>query len=269
MLVDIVNRGCYNKAAMNFSDLKVKKLTNILKHTPTMKKWQSKNRQTHIIGIQLCGNMYHEIGEGRLTLTENCLFFFNQKDDFCAYVKELGESYTIHFTTYEPIDTETFAVRTQNPIEAISLLEGIERAMQLQDGGENLALSGFYRFCYTLEKLSLQAYHPRDTRIANAKQYLDLHFREIGALGLAAECSGLSRRRFNDLFKGQYGITPNTYLTDLKLNAAKALLVNNSVSVKEIAELCGFEDSYYFSKLFKKHTNLTPTQFRNGSAVKK
>ena len=248
---------------MKFNNLKVKTLTNILKHTPDLKQWYAKDRQTHIIGIQLRGNMYHDIGEGSITLTENCLFFFNQKDDFRAVVKELGESYTVHFETYAPIETESFVVKVQNAGEAIQILDGVERALRRREDGENLAMSEFYRFCHLLEKLRAKAYHPKDDRIAEAKKYIDLHFRETD-IQSAANKTGLSRRRFNDLFKKQYGITPGHYLTSLKIDAAKSLLVENGLSVKSIAELCGFEDHYYFCKVFKEMTGSTPTQFRKG-----
>ena len=56
---------------------------------------------------------------------------------------------------------------------------------------------------------------------------MDLHFKEDGILALAAQKSELSRRRFNDLFKQQYGITPNDYLTDLKIKHFKACNVNS------------------------------------------
>ena len=121
----------------------------------------------------------------------------------------------------------------------------------------------FYRFCHLLEKLRAKAYHPKDDRIAEAKKYIDLHFRETD-IQSAANKTGLSRRRFNDLFKKQYGITPGHYLTSLKIDAAKSLLVENGLSVKSIAEHCGFEDHYYFCKVFKEMTGATPTQFRKG-----
>lgn len=247
---------------MKFHNIKIKELTNILKHTPHLKQWIAKNRHTHIIGIQLCGNMYHEMAKGDITLTENCLFFFNQKDDFRAIVRELGESYSIHFTTWEPVETDSFAIKVQNPEEAISILEGIEHALRLQSGGENLALSGFYRFCYLLESNRVKSYHQTNSRIADAKTYMDLSFREKSILDTAAQSTGLSRRRFNDLFKQQYGITPNNYIIRKKINASKTLLMDNSLTVKQVASLCGFEDIYYFCKVFKAQTGMTPTQFR-------
>ena len=248
---------------MKFSNVKVKALKSISKHTPTMKQWQANNRQTHIIGIQLCGNMYHEIGEGSITLGKNHVFFFNQKDDFCASVKELGESYTIHFTTYEPIETESFALPAKNATEAISILDKIERALRARDADENLAMSEFYRFCHLLESLREQSYHRADPRISDAKKQIDLHFREID-LQTVADKTGLTRRRFNDLFKKQYGVTPGHYLTSIKVQEAKSLLVDNGLSVQSIATLCGFESHYYFCKVFKEQTGVTPTQFKKG-----
>ena len=252
----------YHIFAMKFQDLKVKKLIYILKHTPTLKHWQTKDRQTHIIGIQLRGTMYHDIGGSSITLTENCLFFFNQKDDFRAIVKELGESYTIHFTTWEPVETDSFMVRTQNPQEAIALLEGIERALRPRENREHLAMSGFYRFCHLLQELSAQSYHPADPRIAQSKAYMDLRFKEKDVLAGAAQVSGLSRRRFNGLFHQLYGVTPGRYLTDLRISAAKSLLMAGDVSVRQVAALCGYEDLYYFCKVFKAQTGCTPTQYR-------
>ena len=253
----------YNVSTMKFCNIKVKTLKNITRHTPTMKQWQASNRQTHILGIQLCGNMYHEIGKGSITLTKNCLFFFNQKDDFCAYVRELGESYTVHFTTYDPIETESFAVQTKSPAEAISLLDKIERALRTHDTGENLAMSEFYRFCHLLQHLHEQSYHQSNQRIADAKAHLDLNFRETD-IQAAADKTGLTRRRFNDLFKKQYGMTPGHYLTSIRIREARSLLVDNGLSVQRIAALCGFESHYYFCKVFKEQTGITPTQFRKG-----
>lgn len=247
---------------MLLHDLKLKSLTSILKHTPSESQWYTKSRKTHIIGIQLYGNMYHEIAGKTIILTEGSVFFFNQRDDFHAVVRELGESYTVHFTTYEPIDAESFAVKSNNPAVAISLLERMEQACTPQSMNTPLSLSYFYRFCHLLETLYTQCYHPIDDRIKKSKAHLDLYFKETNVLEDAAMLSGLSRRRFNDLFKIQYGTTPNRYLTAYRISIAKKLIVGNDQPVKKAAEMSGFENYYYFSKVFKEYTGMTPSQFR-------
>ena len=247
---------------MNFSNLKIKKITNILRHTPSMKQWRVTNRTTHIIGIQLKGVMFHEIGDREITLTENSLFFFNKKDDFHAVVKKLGVSFTIHFTSYEDIDTPSFAVKTTNSAQTVALLERIERLHRLDKTTDNLSVSYFYHLCQLIDDLPLHGYRPKNERIERAKEYMQLHFKEKDALRQASELSGFSRRRFNDLFKIQYGLSPNRFLTSLKINYSKELLFSNGLSMKQIAEMSGFDDAYYFSKVFKTQTGLSPTQYK-------
>lgn len=67
------------------------------------------------------------------------------------------------------------------------------------------------------------------------------------------------------LFIKETGKTPSVYLTEKRINYAKVLLEtrlrNNSMNVKEIANLVGFEDPYYFSRVFKKITGKSPTKW--------
>lgn len=64
-------------------------------------------------------------------------------------------------------------------------------------------------------------------------------------------------------FKSETQKTPLSYLTDLRLHHAKQLLVMPTYeSIEIISEKCGFHDSFYFSTYFKKHTGLSPLQYR-------
>ena len=67
------------------------------------------------------------------------------------------------------------------------------------------------------------------------------------------------RRRF----KKEVGKTPLSYLTDLRIEHAKSLLVQYTFTgVESTAAACGFADSFYFSTCFKKHTGVSPMQYR-------
>jgi AraC-like DNA-binding protein len=81
----------------------------------------------------------------------------------------------------------------------------------------------------------------------------------------AASESKVTRRRFNELFKAQFNSTPNRYLTSVRIEKAKELLLTSKIPIKQVAELSGFEDFYYFSKVFKKETGLSPMQFRKAN----
>lgn len=71
-----------------------------------------------------------------------------------------------------------------------------------------------------------------------------------------------SKPYFTALFKQSTGMTPLQYLTDKRMENACRLLSQKEqmhLSIGEIAEMCGYNDIYYFSRIFKKHTGLSPT----------
>ena len=73
-------------------------------------------------------------------------------------------------------------------------------------------------------------------------------------------CSEAYMRR---LFRSYFGMSPGDYLSFVRVQNAKSLLENTEYSVATIAELCGYKDGFYFSKVFHKLTGCSPSQFRN------
>ncbi len=65
------------------------------------------------------------------------------------------------------------------------------------------------------------------------------------------------------IFKKSYGLPLMRYVRTLKLEKAKELLVTTNNSVLQISELVGFEDSNYFTALFKKSVGISPRAYRN------
>ena len=56
-------------------------------------------------------------------------------------------------------------------------------------------------------------------------------------------------------------MSPVRFVTKMKVDYAKELLVTNRYSIKQIAEMSGFEDASYFSKVFKKRTGFSPKNY--------
>ena len=64
-------------------------------------------------------------------------------------------------------------------------------------------------------------------------------------------------------FKKVMGKPPLEYMTELRIQQAKILLIQNTfVSIENVAHSCGFSDSFYFSTCFKKHTGMSPMRYR-------
>ena len=77
-----------------------------------------------------------------------------------------------------------------------------------------------------------------------------------------AQNSKLSASHFSTLFRKATGMSPLDYFIHLKLQKACLLLYSTDMKVKNVAVEIGYEDPYYFSRLFKKYMNISPDQYR-------
>ncbi len=77
-----------------------------------------------------------------------------------------------------------------------------------------------------------------------------------------AQVSGMSTSHFSVLFRDLFNQTPVDYLNSYRIERACIFLLNSDLPVTEIAYQCGFNDSAYFVKVFKKYKNITPKKYR-------
>ena len=77
----------------------------------------------------------------------------------------------------------------------------------------------------------------------------------------ARRCN-LSPSRFMTVFKNYTGRSPHSFLTETRMKRAIDLLLYSDYTVAQIAESCGYTDQNYFSRIFKKHCSLTPSEYR-------
>jgi AraC-like DNA-binding protein len=116
----------------------------------------------------------------------------------------------------------------------------------------------------TLARLRYRSAEAREmeTLIRRARLHiLKYAVQPIDFQALAREL-GISYSAFRHRFKQITGLPPGQYQIQIRLNKARNLLRNSPLSVADIAEQLGFESIYYFSRLFKKKTGLSPLAFR-------
>lgn len=82
-----------------------------------------------------------------------------------------------------------------------------------------------------------------------------------------AELFNLERRRLAYLFERHTGLAPNTYITEYRISKAKELLERADLSIAEVAEKVGYDDCFYFSRVFKKLTGVAPSAYRRKKMV--
>lgn len=84
----------------------------------------------------------------------------------------------------------------------------------------------------------------------------DIHFPDL------AERFGMSQRTLNRRFKLALGKTPLEYLQEVRLDSARDLLKTTNLSVGEVADKVGYQDTGYFTSLFRKSLSTTPSAYR-------
>ncbi len=71
-----------------------------------------------------------------------------------------------------------------------------------------------------------------------------------------------SKEYLSKLFKSRYGCGIYTYVQEIRMQRAKALLMNPDIKIQSISQRLGYTDNNYFSKAFKNYYGISPTQFR-------
>jgi len=99
--------------------------------------------------------------------------------------------------------------------------------------------------------------------VKNAKAYMELKHKEAISVKDVANSVNLSAGYFEKIFKDNTKMTLANYITKIRVEKAGQLLIENTgCNISQIAEKVGYPSVYYFSRVFKKHTGLTPTQYR-------
>lgn len=100
--------------------------------------------------------------------------------------------------------------------------------------------------------------------LANAISYIEDHYLEPITLEDIAARSNISVRHLNRIFREYYQTTPIAYLQRLRLERASSLLKKTNLTITEISYECGFNDSNYLTRLFKKTYGISPKSYREG-----
>lgn len=100
----------------------------------------------------------------------------------------------------------------------------------------------------------------------NLAEYLRLHYREKISVAQAAAALGVHPTYLSRTFKSFTGKSPTRFILDLRLGHAKRLFTEQpDCEIKEIAFEVGYTDQGYFSRIFKKYTGMSPSEYREQS----
>ncbi len=147
-----------------------------------------------------------------------------------------------------------------NGLEDDGLLAELPQEV-LQSGSSMIA---FLKRIYTagLEQLIAQRKFKNKLNLDEVRQYIDTHFAEAVTLEALARAFFVSKEYLSKVFKQEYGCNVTDYILQLRMEQAKAWLAEESIPIKTVAELSGYEDVGYFYRVFKKHFGIAPGEMR-------
>jgi AraC-like DNA-binding protein len=103
---------------------------------------------------------------------------------------------------------------------------------------------------------------PHYGTIKKVIEFIDENIEKKILLNDLAGLTNLSPNHFHKVFSETMGVTPNLFITKLRLDRAKDLLIRTDLPISDISAKCGFDNIPYFSYLFKKQIRLSPGEFR-------
>ena len=169
--------------------------------------------------------------------------------------------------------------RIKHPGTAFVIVSGYDdfsycwEALRLQITDYILKPVNYEEFGTCIDNLKISLYEQRvsaaaepekqeERAITGITRYLQEHLAEEISLGVLAEEFHLSGQYISQLFKSEIGVNFLAYLTNIRMEKAKKLLLSTGLSIAEVSEQVGYGDYRVFTKVFKKAEGVTPSQYR-------
>ncbi len=95
-----------------------------------------------------------------------------------------------------------------------------------------------------------------------ARRYIDNHYRENITLDTLADAVHISKFHLAHVFSREYGVSPISYMQQLRLQECRELLTTTDYSVAQVARMTGFSSPSYFSQRFRAAEGMSPVQYR-------
>ena len=177
---------------------------------------------------------------------------------------EQGECLVIEFQALQETST-LFPFEITDNSKIVALFNKIEQRFIYKPHLYQLKnLHDLYEMLVILFSASEREYMPskKYNMLTPAVMYIQEHYceRSIRNEQLAAMC-GIGDAHFRAIFKQHFGQPPITYVNMKRVERAKELLQSGLISISQAAGAVGFCNPYYFSRVFKQYTGLSPSEF--------
>lgn len=232
------------------------------------------------------GSGIHEIDFDRFDIKEGSLFllqpgqihFWSLSQDIEGFVVIFSqEIYNLYFgqkkindyAFYSSINNkpqvyfDAKAVKGITPYFELLMHESKQKNKYQLDKMLNLLDSIHIEIARKYDDSEIHEVHSYNLKIKKFEELLELYFKTNKSPSFYAEQLHITLKHLNRICNDILKKTATEVIADRVVLEIKRMLIDKQLAVNEIAEEVGYDDYSYFSRVFKKHTNLSPTEFRN------
>ena len=275
------NSGYLNNSRLDFKDY-TKPLvvgscgTYRLKKRPMLPTYWKKGRRDYQILYVASGKAHFWFNGIEEIVDSGHMVLYKPKDvqKYVYYVEDHPEVFWIHFTGYDvknileyhgiSLDQHVFFSGSL-PEYKMSFRKIIRELQQCEYGYEDYIASLFNNILLLVSRQQQNGENYTVTipeEIEMAVSYFNENYNTKISVAQYAESLHISTNWFIRNFKQHMKISPAQYLLSLRMVNAQSLLENTDYSVGEIAEIVGYDNQLYFSRVFKKEYGISPVQYR-------
>lgn len=174
----------------------------------------------------------------------------------------------LNISPHSPVVRLSYNQRTN------ALFRKIERVLRQGDATCELQAGGWFRLILAellKKQVTVQAREPEPSseirrQVEHAIRWLTLQYSQQISIEHMAQTLGYHRTHLSKVFKQHTGLSPMHFLLKIRMERAK-LLLDEPLTVEQVAASVGFADALYFSKQFKKWYGQSPTEYRQNRAL--
>jgi|GEM_PF-1721103 len=230
--------------------------------------------QVNNIRVELCGILQNLAEMESVTETSPCFCVLRYlKDKSKIYVhppnsppklsnKEEGRALLLNMEINHSVMAEnafdfpaSISVDNESPMTYL-----LDKLFVTDNPFDQMSLA--YKFAKELFSVATVKENIRSHSVYNALEYIRNNYTKRITISDLASLLSMSESNVYSSFKKQYGMSPIAYLNDYRLYVASELLSTTSYSIENVATAVGMSDMRYFSKMFKRRYNTTPSTYR-------
>ena len=230
---------------------------------PTLSKWLRRlSRQSITLGSTSTGSLL--LARAKLLNQSPCTIHWENIDSF-------KEEFPLLNITGELYEMDTHFMTCSGGLSGLDMMLQLitqQHGLQLAKDVAEQCIHPSIRDAHTHQRMATQTrlsiHHPA---LIKAIELMQSCTEDLMSQTQVASQSGLSLRQMERLFKHHFGLSPAQYYLDLRLNKARLLLQQTSLSTFAIATACGFNSTSYLAKRYRTKFLITPRQERTRDSL--